>query len=285
MAKCIYCGKSEKLTREHILPSFVYQQHYQIEEQSTVVGWREKPEKVIPGEATIKDVCANCNNVILSEYDAHAKGVLESANIFQKNFLLNKATFHYDYTLLSRWLLKVAYNSSRASGKQIEEFESFKPYILNKGSENKNFFLACGLLKPVKLTQDEFIQHGKTFGLNKPGYINPFFTRISWSPTPLDGYIVKQIIIGALVFHICVFTHQTNRDRKKITKKQHIDYWKGMTTISSNKARHTAMQLPLSFIDSMGPHMLRDNVKPEMDMILKTLEDKGKDKGQARLKK
>ncbi|MCG7571045.1 hypothetical protein MHM89_13995 [Pseudoalteromonas sp. CNC9-20] len=268
MAECIYCGKSEKLTREHILPSFVYQHHYQIEGQNTVVGWREKPEKVIAGEAIIKDVCSNCNNIILSEYDSHVKGVLESADIFQKNFLCKETSFHYDYALLSRWLLKVSYNSSRASGKQIKEFESFKHYILDKTLENSSYFLTCGLLKPVKLSEEEFIQHRQAFGLNKPGYINPFFTCISWAPNLQDGYTVKQIVIGALVFHICVFTNKMNREEKKRVKKQHLASCKGMKVISVNKTKHKAMQLPITFLDSMAPHMLRDNVRPEMDKLL-----------------
>lgn len=274
MAECIYCGKSEKLTREHILPSFVYQHYYQIEDQNTVVGWREKPEKVISGEAKIKDVCSNCNNIILSEYDSHAKDVLESAGIFQKNFLCKETSFHYDYALLSRWLLKVAYNSSRASGKQIKEFEGFKYYILDKTLENSGFFLTCGLLKPVKLTEEEFDQHRQAFGLNKPGYINPFFTRISWAPNLQDGYTVKQIVIGALVFHICVFANKINREEKKRIKKQHLDSCKGMKVISVNKTKHKAMQLPITFLDSMAPHMLRDNVRPEMDKLL-TSQDTG----------
>ncbi len=268
MAECIYCGKSGKLTREHILPAFIYQHHYQIEGQNNVTGWRENPGKVITGEAKIKDVCAYCNNVILSEYDSHAKGVLESADIFQKNFLLKETTFNYDYQLLSRWLLKVAYNSSRASDKQIDVFENLKTYILNKNIKSNSFFIACGLLKPVKLTQDEFIQYGKAFGLNKPGYINPFFTRISWPPSSLDGYSVKQIVIGALVFHICVFTDNVNREEKKKVKKRHLESCKNMKIISLNRTKHKATRLPISFIDSMGPHMLRDNVKPEMDKLL-----------------
>lgn len=268
MSECIYCGDSGKLTREHILPSFVYQHHYQIEGQDNVIGWREKPEKIVSGEAKIKDVCSNCNNIILSEYDSHAKKVLEDANIFQKNFLLKQTTFEYNYGLLSRWLLKVSYNSSRASGKQIEEFAIFKSYIINKSDTNNDFFIACGLLKPVKLSEEEFIEHGDTFGLNKPGYINPFFTRISWAPCNISGYTVKQIVIGALVFHVCAFTNNLNRQEKKSIKKRHIESCKNMQIISSTRVKHTAVQLPITFIDSMGPHMLRDNVKPEMDKLL-----------------
>lgn len=268
MAECIYCGKAGKLTREHILPSFVYQYHYQIEGQNNVIGWREKPEKVVSGEAKIKDVCSDCNNIVLSKYDSHAKDVLESADIFQKNFLLRETTFNYDYQLFSRWLLKVAYNSSRASGKQVEVFENFKAYILNKNIKSNSFFITCGLLKPVWLPQDAFIHHGKTFGINKPGYINPFFTRTSWAPSALKGYTVKQIVIGALVFHVCVFSKTFNRQEKKKIKNQHLESCKNMQVISSNKTKHKALQLPISFIDSMGPHMLRYNVKSEMDKLL-----------------
>lgn len=275
MSECIYCGNSGKLTREHILPSFVYQYHYQVEGQNNVLGWREKPGKIIYGEAKIKDVCEHCNNITLSEYDSHAKEILENARVFTKNFLLNETTFDYDYRLLSRWLLKVAYNSSRASGKQTEVFEKFKKHIIDKDVKNNNFFIGCGLLKPVKLNQAEFIKYGNAFGINKPGYINPFFTRISWVPSKINDYTVKQIVIGALVFHICVFTNNINHQEKKKIKKQHIEAFKNMQIISSNKSRCIAAQMPITFIDSMGPHMLRDNVKPEMDKLLTSLRAAG----------
>ncbi len=249
------------------MPSFIYQHHYRIESEK-VLGWREKPEKVVSGEAKIKDVCANCNNIILSAYDSHAKDVLEGVNIFQKNYLAKEALLQYDYQLLSKWLLKVAYNSSRASDKQVGEFEKFKDYIVCKSDTCPDYFIACGILKPVKLSKEETENYGEAFGIEKPGYINPFFTRISWIPNSPKEYTVKQIVIGALVFHVCIFIGEIERQERKRIKKQYTELCKNMQIISPNKKKLKILQLPISFIDSMSPHMMRDSVRPEMEKLL-----------------
>jgi hypothetical protein len=109
MSTCIYCGQEGKMTREHILPSFIYEYQYSTASGKTI-GWQEKSKKMISVEAKIKDVCFHCNNVVLCNLDGYVKNMLERSGFFTECFLKEKVNIDYNYSLLSRWLLKVAFN-------------------------------------------------------------------------------------------------------------------------------------------------------------------------------
>ncbi|WP_155859047.1 hypothetical protein [Enterovibrio calviensis] len=255
------------MTREHILPSFVYK-YQERNKKGKISGWREKPQKIVDGEAVIKDVCAECNNVVLGALDGHAKQVLEKAGVFTSNFKENKLYLEHNYNELSRWLLKVAYNSSRASGKHQGVFEKFKGFILGESSVPSQFIISAGLLKPLKLTNDQYHECGKDLDADEHRYVNPFYPRISWAPQTPTGFSVKQIVIGALVFHVVILNDSISRDERKRLIKQYFKRCKGMRLMRKNERKAKVSQIPLTFIDSMQHHMLRPEVEPHLAELL-----------------
>lgn len=106
---CAYCGQSRKLTLEHIWPRAF------IKAAPTYTARFSKPaRKILAAEHTIRDVCGECNNGPLSKLDAYA------IQLYQTYFChfarpLRPVHFEYDYATLTRWLLKVAFNTARAS--------------------------------------------------------------------------------------------------------------------------------------------------------------------------
>lgn len=126
---CAYCNKDRKCTREHIIPdSFL--RGMNIDEQ---IRWTESaPCRVIKSDFVIKDVCAICNNENLSELDNYAIDIITKYN-GKINKDSKKIFFKCDYNKLTRWLLKVLYNSARANKRQydISLFKKCIPYILN----------------------------------------------------------------------------------------------------------------------------------------------------------
>ncbi|GIU32363.1 hypothetical protein [Shewanella sp. MBTL60-007] len=267
MGLCVYCDKDKSLTREHILPSFVYK-YQESNKKGKTSGWREKPQKIIGGEAVIKDVCAECNNVVLGALDGHAKHVLEKAGVFTSNFKKSTLYLEYNYNELSRWLLKVAYNSSRASGKHQGVFEKFKGFILEESSDSSQFIISVGLFKSLKLTKDQYHEYGKDLDADEHRYVNPFYPRISWAPQTPAGFSVKQIVIGALVFHVVIFNDGISRDERKRLIKQYLEICKGMSLLRKNEKKAKVCQIPLTFIDSMQHHMLRPEVEPHLAKLL-----------------
>lgn len=88
------------------------------------------------GEAEIKDVCKSCNEGFLSTLDSYGRDVVRQ--FFIKEYSPNKAlTFNYNYDSLSRWLIKMAYNSCRAAKADESWFERNIEYIKGKATVPK----------------------------------------------------------------------------------------------------------------------------------------------------
>lgn len=268
MSICIYCGQEGKVTREHILPSFIYEYQYSTGSGKTI-GWQEKPKKMISDEAKIKDVCSRCNNVILSELDNYAKNMLERSGFFSECFVKEQVKINYNYNLFSRWLLKVAFNSSRASEKKLNFFDKYKDVILGQSFDFSGFVISAGLLKPLKLTPAEIEKYEHHLRIDSSGYANPFFSRISWAEFESSECAVKQIVIGAAIFHIIAFKDDLIRTRKKNLIREYLDIFKGMNLIRKNESKINIIQTPLTFVDSMKHHMQRPEVEPYLRELSK----------------
>ncbi len=144
---CAYCISASKLTREHIIPKFLYELN-----EKNYVGFNSKANKVIQSEHQIKDVCSICNNERLSLLDSYGKRLYLTNNL-EKNYPSNvKIKFKYDYHYLLRFLLKMTYNQSRFSGKFDYLYSDLRNYILHgsdldKISNLKLFLEICSRYK------------------------------------------------------------------------------------------------------------------------------------------
>ena len=89
-------------------------------------------------EAQIRDVCANCNNNHLSKLDSYSSDFFKKNRIGKRVTNKKMANITYDYSLLSRVLLKMTYNVLRFKGEDTGWIENFRQYIL------------CGIGFPVQ---------------------------------------------------------------------------------------------------------------------------------------
>ena len=207
--RCAYCGKNEKLTREHIFPKFLlnslpdYKSIFSIKGMPRLRFYKEVYEP------KIRDVCINCNSRL---------GVLDRyASSFIKKYCLKILTFKqisitFDFDLLLRWLLKVSYNSSRVSGFNNYLFEPYIPYILEGYPRPKDTALFAGLIKPTFLTENEKKSAPKKFA--ELGYIPPEFIRIHnilFNPRDYLGLLpLKGILIKSFSFLIFQYLDECN---------------------------------------------------------------------------
>jgi hypothetical protein len=148
--KCAYCGKENvSFTKEHIYPKCIYER---TPEQNLL--FVPNINKVIEAEATIKDVCSDCNNGELSKLDAYFCGLFD---LYIKNFIHRNdiVIFNYEFDTLTRWLLKVSYNSARSSKTNHEYLSQFTDYILYNISRPDGLALFVQLIIPYKLTKDQ----------------------------------------------------------------------------------------------------------------------------------
>jgi hypothetical protein len=125
---CAFCGQQKTLTKEHVWPSC-----FMDRVGRNAAHYSPKSGKVHGSDYIVRDVCSECNNVHLSEldnyfcafYDRHLSVPLGADEAVDLN---------YDYDLLCRVLLKIAYNTARSAGSEAAPFQRFLPYIL-RGDE------------------------------------------------------------------------------------------------------------------------------------------------------
>jgi hypothetical protein len=201
MGICAYCKQDRTVTREHVIPAFMYE--FQRQNGGSFVGWNEVAQRMVGGEGKVKDVCAECNNTTLGALDAYGKQLLLDSGLLVYNFQKPSLAVRYDFDQLLRWLLKISFNSSRGDGVHRHLFEAWVPYILGKAptpARHKVALLAY-LASPEAVAQDRFAdaaRGAKTF--------NPFVVRISYGAVSGETrYTLRLNIFGPMVFHLLMF--------------------------------------------------------------------------------
>lgn len=127
--RCAFCREQKKLSREHVFPNGVIQKM-----DEDILSVNDKVDKVFKSDLVVKDVCEACNNGVLSDVDRRF------VKIFENNMLHplqpgDNAEFEFDYNDLLRGLLKISYNSARASvdgSKAVAALKKYVPYVLGK---------------------------------------------------------------------------------------------------------------------------------------------------------
>lgn len=142
--QCAYCETTEDLTNEHVVPDFY---HDAFGETISIVK-THADEKAVSNPQVIGDVCANCNNVALSPLDEYL------AALTKKYFSTivhsaDRVRFEYDFDLLLRALLKVAYNVARTRNWPIAVFREAREFISGRERRPSGFRVFLQLLVPT----------------------------------------------------------------------------------------------------------------------------------------
>jgi hypothetical protein len=199
---CVYCEQASPLTREHVVPSLLYD-HVDRDVLGEIGSWNENTKSYLGGELKVKDVCATCNNGVLSELDGNGKDFLESNNLL-KALYVEQVYLKYKYDLLLRWLLKIQFNADRASKTAPPPLPHLINYIrTGRNPPSPNRVLIAGeLLKPHKVEGPSSPYFGKT---TAEGLCNPFFVRITRThlePNAAREVRIDGICFGGLFLHI-----------------------------------------------------------------------------------
>lgn len=150
MNNCAYCNSIEKLTKEHIWPSTL------IKKFDDLTTYNKANNKFYKGDAVIKDVCSQCNNVHLSRLDHYLSDLYdkEFSNILSPG---QSAHFEFEYDKLLRVLLKISFNSARANSdeKTIKTHQKYIKYML-EGTHRGDIMLRLQIVTSSKAinTQD-----------------------------------------------------------------------------------------------------------------------------------
>lgn len=166
---CSYCQKDRKITGEHIIP----QSLLDLFPECDFNIMHDKETKVFKSDnIVINDVCANCNNVILSKLDAYGSKMVRDyfVNTYEAD---DKLVLPYNYSLLSRWLLKILFNNARTKKPEVEmtSFESNLDYILGRTETSAMPVSIFGALSVDMTPLPEFFFDNEKLGV----FFNPHF--------------------------------------------------------------------------------------------------------------
>ncbi len=194
MAICAYCKQDKKLTREHVWPHCFLKKRQYVSAHFSIKG-----EKVHGSDYVVKDVCEDCNGIILSELDEY---FCDLADKYFHNTIdqEEKIHFEYDYNLLSRALLKISYNTARAGVSDPTALSNASSYILGKSTSFEGLIILLELVGP-----NEIIAIGKHDVIKK--IIPPLGYRSALMKlTTPNGYKVlsRLVSVNAYYFHLFV---------------------------------------------------------------------------------
>lgn len=207
---CAYCKSTTNLTKEHIFPSAIIKS-FDIE----LLAMTDKSDYHFKGDPVIGDVCAECNNGILSQLDAYF------VTCFKNQMLTplkpgDEITFEYDYDLLLRELLKISYNSARASNGGYDArttLEKHIPFIITGNKKVDGVILSLLIVtsanridvetgKPEEPLEPYLLRSTSIGGLN----LNP------------NNYIVRMVAFNSFWFFLLI-------PKRSVTSKMKKEFW------------------------------------------------------------
>lgn len=242
---CAYCrSTANKLTREHIWPSCIIKRV-----PTYAARFSERANKVFSGDLTIADVCDQCNNGPLSYLDAYISKVYDRwfVQFPERGQWLD---FDYDWSLLGRWLLKISFNSARASGSDVAVLEKFADVILGTDARPPDLGIWLDLTAPT------YFENQHESGVIEARRVVPAMTRVCRINIPdaeVPNYTVRLVAINAFYFYLaipnepnsCVFD-----DLERI-----VEFFALMACLDPDENTVRAKTTGLSSHSLIGPHM------------------------------
>jgi hypothetical protein len=219
--RCAYCGRARTLTREHLWPGAL---HARVAAawgtKSYKNFWLARLQKEISSEPVIKDVCAECNNGPLSRLDGYI------CELFDRYFLTipnkgDSVLFKYDFHPLTRWLLKMSYNSSRMNdGIDQFVFVPLRNYILGHSMENwESVRVFLELAYPARIPRgdlsDDFSEATLFYPeANRMGH--------QWFKCALGEKLLRTVHLRAFSFSVAFFDPVAQQDLRKLTTAAYL---------------------------------------------------------------
>jgi hypothetical protein len=201
MINCAYCDKRSQATREHVIPDW----YIRTPGEGTLFSARA-PFTHVSGELVVKDVCSNCNNVILAALDGYGKELYEQSFI-SPVYTGEEVEFRYDGDRLIRWLLKLSYNSARAQNADIRVLREYRRMMLGSEPISDRVRVWVSLVTPTMIDDSGNSRPAMRHESGMEDVDEPLWFRISQFRLPaFRAYTLVQrlVLINSFRFTILV---------------------------------------------------------------------------------
>lgn len=196
---CAYCEQQQPLTREHLWP------------KSLLALWNERMDShlvarktIVKFDPVIKDVCARCNNGVLSQLDAAAIAVIRRHMSAYVDEVRPTVVVAGDWLLFQRWLLKLVFNIARAGSTQdiVLRHRRLRPLVLG-GPSSVRVATYVQVVRPAPVPAHLVSRMPTEFMLN--GHLVPAQLRYARIADPrYVGNSIDATLIGIRSFYFYI---------------------------------------------------------------------------------
>jgi hypothetical protein len=126
---CAYCDHPGRITKEHLWPASLHRRLQAANGTQDSLFWLRRTNAEFAGEPTVKDVCQDCNNGVLSSLDSYICELFDRyfVRILQRG---EAVRLEFDHHRLKRWMLKMCFNAARIhNAKDAFTYTPLLPYI------------------------------------------------------------------------------------------------------------------------------------------------------------
>lgn len=210
---CAYCKQSAVMTREHLWPASLHRRLAEADGPPRKKRfWLARLQREIPNEPQIRDVCAYCNNVTLSELDAYICSLFDATlvRIPRRN---DTVWLEYDYHLLKRWLLKMSFNSARIhDSRDLHALEGLLPYIRGLNDRlGRSVQLYVQLAYPEEVPESDLSDYE---GVERPVVFEPTGNRVGHLFFRIPGVgekLLRAVHLRSFSFYLAFFKPDERR--------------------------------------------------------------------------
>ncbi|GGX54491.1 hypothetical protein [Saccharospirillum salsuginis] len=204
---CAFCGEQNNLTREHIFPNGVIRTY-----EEALLSLNDKSDRYFKADLVVKDVCESCNNGALSVIDGYFVKLFES-HMHPPLLPGDSAEFEFNYNYLLRELLKISYNSARASAdgfRAVAALRKYVPYILGNVSYTPDVILRLQIVTSSK----RFNTHTNQID----GTMDAELLRsckISYNGPQHSNFMIRLIALNSFWFYLIIPLKSVSSSKKE----------------------------------------------------------------------
>lgn len=230
MPFCAYCHRQGKLTCERTFPAGLRAPWFRPAAINLPGTGRRLPDL----DPDTDDVCLACRDSELARLD-HAIRLLLDRHHHVHGLHPRAFDFTCDYDLLSRWLLKIAYDTARAHNRDVIVLSRHKTWVrYGKDRPNPKFFkIFAEVVRPW----------------STPSHLQPpLVLRAEAEPDPrvkpAVGGTCRLISVHAFLFHLILFNPNSSAAERKLAERQIVEpVGRGNLTELQPDARTTRLRL------------------------------------------
>lgn len=229
---CAYCGKTRKLTREHILPDCIQRRTDDYDLQYVSAA----ETKLVGGDPTVRDVCSYCNNSRLTVLDSYLCGLWDSHFRYFSSGQ-ERVEFRYDFDLLTRSLLKICFNSARANRSYDRSaLATCAEYILEGHARPTGLAVFARIVVPTNWKSLD---------------VSPAYLRVALAePSEESQYAVcRTVQFNAFQFFVLIARQEVSRVQRR---RQLSDFARAETGVQRVAAQRNRIQLAPSSVDTIA---------------------------------